>query len=264
MSESTLLVEVIDRVAILTLNRPDRLNALNEAIQKELVTALETINENDDILGVILTGSGKAFCAGGDLKERLSHFQADSTIYGDAMLSRLRRICQLIEDMGKPVIAAINGIAFGGGLEIALACDIRMATETVKLGLVEPKVGMIPGAGGTQRLPRLVGSALAKELMFTAEAITAEHAFRMGLVNRVVSEGESVVSAAQEMMLRISKNAPLAVRMAKFAVNKGMQMSLAEGLDFEASCAAYLRTTQDRVEGITAFQEKRQPKFRGK
>lgn len=264
MRKSTLVVEIIDRVAILTLSRPEVLNALNEEIQNDLITTLESINQNEDILGVILTGSGRAFCAGGDLKERLSHFQADSTIYGDTMLSRLRRICQLIEEMGKPVIAAINGIAFGGGLEVALACDIRIVAETVKLGLIEPKVGMIPGAGGTQRLPRLVGSAIAKELMFTAEAITAQQAYRIGLVNKIVSEGESVVTSALEMMHLISRNAPLAVRMAKFAVNKGMQMSLTEGLDFEASCTKYLRTTEDRKEGINAFQEKRQPKFRGK
>jgi enoyl-CoA hydratase/carnithine racemase len=264
MTEATLLVDVVDRVAVLTLNRPQRLNALNEEIQLELLRVLESINENDDIFGVIITGSGKAFCAGGDLKERLENFKADSTIYGDAMLSRLRRICNLLEEMGKPIIAAINGFAYGGGVELALACDIRIASETAKLGLVEPKVGMIPGAGGTQRLPRLIGSALAKELLFTAGTITATEAYQMGLVNRVVTDGETVLEAAREMMDRITKNAPLAVRMSKFAVNKGMQMSLSEGLDFEASCTAFLRTTQDRVEGITAFQEKRQSNFRGK
>lgn len=263
MSE-TLLLEVTDRVAVLCLNRPNRLNALNEEIQKELIRVLESIIESDDILGVILTGAGKAFCSGGDLKERMENFKSDSTIYGDAMLSRLRRICQLLEEMGKPVIAALNGLAYGGGLELALACDIRIAAENVKLGLVEPKVGLIPGAGGTQRLPRLIGSAIAKELLFTAEPISAVEAYRIGLVNRVINERDSVVEAAREMMTRMIANAPLAVRMAKFLVNKGMQMSLAEGLDFEASCAAYLRTTQDRVEGITAFQEKRQPIFRGK
>jgi methylglutaconyl-CoA hydratase len=264
MNESTVLIRDINRIAVLTLNRPERLNALNEEMQLELFRVLESINENDDILGVIITGAGKAFCAGGDLKERMSNFKSDSTIYGDGMLSRLRKICQLIEDMGKPIIAALNGIAYGGGLELALACDLRMVQETAKLGLVEPKVGMIPGAGGTQRLPRLIGSALAKEILFTAEPVDANEAYRIGLVNRIVSEGDSVVEAALEMMERIVKNAPLAVRMAKFTVNKGMQMSLHEGLDFEASCTAYLRTTQDRMEGIKAFQEKRTPNFQGK
>ena len=264
MSETTLIVEENNRVKVLTLNRPHRLNALNEEIQLELIRVLEAITVNDEVFGVIVTGAGRAFCAGGDLKERLNNFKADSTIYGDVMLSRIRRICQLLEEMGKPVIAAINGGAYGGGLEIALACDIRIVSENVKLGLIEPKVGMIPGAGGTQRLPRLIGAALAKELLFIAEAIGAEEAHRIGLVNHVVPEGESVVIAAQEIMSRIIRNAPLAVRMAKFSVNKGMQMSLSEGLDFEASCTAYLRTTQDRVEGITAFQEKRVPNFIGK
>lgn len=261
--ETNVIFTVIDRIAIITLNRPERLNALNYDLLHELDSAIEQVDQDPNIFGAIITGQGKAFCAGGDLKERLSRFTPDSSMYGDAFLSQLRKIFDRIENIGKPVLAAINGSAFGGGMELALACDIRIISQTAKVGLTEPRVGMIPGAGGTQRLPRLIGISRAKELLFNAAPIDSEEAYRIGLVNDIVPDGEDVVEAALHKMCRYEQNAPLAIRMAKFAVNKGTQMSLAEGLDLEASCTTFLRTTQDRVEGITAFQEKRKPKFTG-
>jgi len=261
---NSLLIEVESRTAILTLNRPERLNALNFELLEELETVLDQVNRDPDILGVIITGNGKAFCAGADLKERLSSFTPDSSIAGDAMLSKLRKNLNTIENMGKPFIAALNGPAYGGGVELALACDIRIMSPSAKVGLTEPKVGMIPGAGGTQRLPRLIGMAKAKELLFSAKAIDSSEAYAIGLVNRVVPEGESILQTSMEWMHNFQQNAPLAIQMVKLAVNKGGEMSLSQGLDLEAVCSAFLRTTEDRTEGIRAFQEKRPPKFKGK
>jgi methylglutaconyl-CoA hydratase len=260
---NVILKEKVGKTLILTLNRPERLNALNNELLRLLVEELSTAHKDTTVSGIIITGNGNAFCAGGDLKERLSHFEADSSLYGDAMLSRLREICSLIESIGKPVVAAINGHAFGGGVELALACDFRIVAEQAKLGLTEPKVGMIPGGGGTQRLPRLIGASRAKELLMLAEAIDTKKALDYGLVNQVVEKDDSVTEKSVQFLERTYQNAPLAIKMIKFSVNKGMEMSLSEGLDFEASCTTFLRNTADRTEGITAFQEKRKPHFIG-
>lgn len=264
MNNKVLLSKKLNKTLILTLNRPERLNALNVQLLNKLLEELEKASLDKEVLGIIITGTGKGFCAGGDLKERLNFFEEDSTIYGDVMLTKLRNICTLIESIGKPVIAAINGHAIGGGLELAFACDIRLLNENAKIGLTEPRVGMIPGAGGTQRLPRLIGASRAKELLMIAEPIDAQTAKEYGTVNKLIESESNIIEEAENILQKIYKNAPLAIKMIKFSINKGMQMSLSEGLDFEASCTSFLKNSFDRKEGITAFQEKREPNFIGK
>jgi len=256
----TLLFEVRDRVAFITINRPDKLNALNDRVVAELSEAAGRIAAEDEIRGVIITGAGqKAFAAGADIGELAGQgpFEGKArALKGQAMLRRL-------ETCGKPVIAAINGFALGGGCELALACHLRIAAEQAKLGQPEVKLGIAPGYGGTQRLPRLVGRGPALQMILTGEAIDAQQALRIGLVSQVVPASE-LLAAAETMMRAILKNAPLALRLALEAVERGLDMTLEEGLLLEANHFGLLASTRDMKEGLTAFLEKRAPRFEGR
>ena len=259
----TLLYEVRDRVAVVTLNRPDRMNTLGSTMKPDLARAFFELARNDDqVRAVLITGSGdKAFCASADIKER-----ATDVVRGTEYFVRQKATHELfrnIEEFEKPVIAAINGVALGGGLEIALCCDLRIAASHARFGLPEIKLGVIPAAGGTQRLPRLVGEARAKELILTADLVDAETALRYGLVSRVVPQAE-LMTAALELSQRIAQHPPLAVRFAKRAINRGMQTDLDSGLEYERYAAAMIVDSEDRIEGMRAFVEKREPQFKGR
>lgn len=259
----TLLYEVRDNVALITLNRPDRMNTLGGSMKPDLARAFFDLARADDhVRAVLLTGSGdRAFCAGADIKER-----ADNQVIGTDYFVAQKATHDLfrnIEEFEKPVIAAINGVALGGGLELALCCDIRIAAASARFGLPEIKLGVIPAAGGTQRLPRLIGEARAKELILTADLVDAETALRYGIVSRVL-EQDALMPAALELAQRIAEHPPLAVRFAKRAINRGMQTDLDSGLEYERYAAAMIVDSEDRKEGMRAFVEKRKPVFNGR
>lgn len=259
----TILYEVRDRVAVITLNRPDRMNTLGGTMKADLARAFFDLAREDERVRVVLvTGSGeRAFCAGADIKER-----ASEVVRGTDYFVRQKATHELfrnMEEFEKPVIAAINGVALGGGLEIALCCDIRLASSSARLGLPEIKLGVIPAAGGTQRLPRLIGEARAKELILTADLIDAETAHRYGIVSRVLPQA-ALMPAALELAQRIAAHPPLAVRFAKSAIHRGMQTDLDSGLEYERYAASMVVDSDDRVEGMRAFVEKREPRFTGK
>jgi enoyl-CoA hydratase len=247
-------------ITIVTLNRPKVLNALNQATWRDLQAAFEAAGKDDDVRGVILTGAGdKAFIAGADIGElsQLSAVEAEkSSSYGQAVLT-------LLENLGKPVIAAINGFALGGGCETAMACTIRIATESARFGQPEVKLGLLPGGGGTQRLPRLVGKGRALQLILTGEIISAQEAYRIGLVNEVVPAA-NLISRADAILRQVFSNAPIAVKYSLEAVNKGMETSQAEGFALEASFFGLCAGTEDKKEGTSAFLAKRAPQFQGR
>lgn len=254
------LYEKKDGIAYVTLNRPKVLNALNTPTWADLRVAFETARDDADVRGVILTGAGdKAFIAGADISElaKVTAVEAEqSSRFGQEVLD-------LIENLGKPVIAAINGFALGGGCETAMACTIRIAVENAKFGQPEVKLGLLPGGGGTQRLPRLVGKGRALELILSGEMISASEAYRIGLVNKVVPAAD-LIPHAEEILKRIAANAPIAVKFALEATNKGVQTSQDEGLLLEASYFGLCAATEDKKEGTTAFLEKRAPLFHGR
>jgi enoyl-CoA hydratase len=254
------LYETKGAIAYVTLNRPKVLNALNRRAIADLRAAFENARDDAAVLGVILTGAGdKAFIAGADIAELagVSAVEAEeSTRNGQAVMS-------LIETLGKPVIAAVNGLALGGGCETAMACTIRLAAEHAKFGQPEVKLGLIPGYGGTQRLPRLVGKGLALQLILSGGMIDAHEAYRIGLVNEIVPSAD-LISRAEAILGQMNANAPLAVKFALEAVNTGLEASQAEGLHIEASLFALCAGTADKAEGTSAFLEKRAPKFQGK
>jgi enoyl-CoA hydratase/carnithine racemase len=247
-------------IAYITLNRPKVLNALNQATFGELGMAFESARTDSAVLGVILTGAGdKAFIAGADISElaRVTAVEArEFARHGQTVLD-------LIENLGKPVIAAVNGFALGGGCETAMACTIRLATEDAKFGQPEVKLGVIPGAGGTQRLPRLVGKGLALQLILSGGTISAQEAYRIGLVNEIVPRAE-LIARAEAILKQINSNAPLAVKFSIEAVNRGSETSQAEGLIIESSLFAICAATEDKKEGTSAFLEKRAAKFQGR
>ncbi|HWW00374.1 MAG TPA: enoyl-CoA hydratase-related protein [Candidatus Acidoferrum sp.] len=247
-------------IAYVTLNRPRVLNALNAKTWEDLRAAFGEARDDGEVRGVILTGAGdKAFIAGADISElaRLSSVEGEeSSANGQAVLN-------LVENLGKPVIAAINGFALGGGCETAMACTIRIASEAAKFGQPEVKLGVPPGAGGTQRLPRLVGKGRALQLILTGEIITAQEAWRIGLVNEVVPAA-NLLSRAEAILKQIFANAPVAIRHSLEAVNKGLETSLNEGMALEASFFGLCAGTEDKKEGTSAFLEKRAPQFRGR
>jgi len=255
-----LLYEKKNSIAYVTLNRPKVLNALNNATWHELRVAFEDARDDETVRGVVLTGAGdKAFIAGADISElaTVSAVQAEqSSSYGQDVLN-------LVESLGKPVIAAINGFALGGGCETAMACTIRLATEHSKFGQPEVKLGVLPGGGGTQRLPRLVGKGRALQLILSGGMISASEAYRIGLVNEVVP-GADLIPRAEALLREIFSNAPLAVRYSLEAVNKGLETSQAEGLALEASFFGLCSGTEDKQEGTRAFLEKRAPQFQGR
>src|SRR5437868_6273568 len=260
MSFENILFEKKSAIAYVTVNRAKVLNALNMATMEELRTAFHEIKNDAGVRVVIVTGAGeKAFIAGADIIELAKH----DAVSGKEYTHRGQSVLNLIENLGKPVIACINGFALGGGCEIAMACTMRLASENAKLGQPEVKLGIIPGYGGTQRLPRLVGKGLAMQHVLTGEMITAQEAHRIGLVNEVTAVAE-LIPRAEAIAARITANAPLAVQYAMEAVNKGMEMTLAEGLYLEAVLFSVACSSEDKKEGTTAFLEKRPPVFKGK
>ena len=260
MSYQTMLFEIKDGIAFVTLNRPDKLNALNDQVMLELADAAERIATEPDIKGAILTGSGpKSFVAGADIGDLSRQGPFD----GKARAQRGQAVLRRLETCGKPVIAAINGFALGGGCELAMACHIRIASENAKFGQPEVKLGIAPGYGGTQRLPRLVGKGVAMQLILTGEMIDAQEAYRIGLVNKVVPAAD-LLAESEKVMRGILTMGPLAVRLAMEAVDQGLEMSLDEGLLLEANHFGLLAATQDMKEGTTAFLEKRSARFQGR
>lgn len=260
MAYQTLLFDVRDGIAFVTINRPDKLNALNDQVVGELGQAADRITSEDAIRGVILTGAGpKAFVAGADIADLAKQGPFD----GKARALRGQGVLRRLETCGKPVVAAVNGFALGGGCELAMACHIRIASDTAKFGQPEVKLGIAPGYGGTQRLPRLVGKGRALQLILTGEMIDAAEAYRIGLVNKVVPAAE--LAAESEKLVRgILAMGPLAVRLSLEAVERGLDMSMEEGLLLEANHFGLLAATADMKEGLTAFLEKRAPKFAGR
>jgi enoyl-CoA hydratase/carnithine racemase len=249
-----------DAIAYVTVNRPKVLNALNTPTWKDLRAAFEDARGDDTVQGVILTGAGeRAFIAGADIGElaHLTAFEADrSSRFGQEVLD-------LIENLGKPVIAAVNGFALGGGCETAMACTIRIAVDSAKFGQPEVTLGLVPGGGGTQRLPRLVGKGRALKLILSGEMVGAQEAYRIGLVDEIVPAAD-LIPRAEVILKKIGSNAPIAVRLALEATNKGAETSLTEGLLLEASYFGLCAATEDKKEGTTAFLEKRAPNFQGR
>ena len=257
---SNLQLDVQDGIAVLSVNRPDKLNALNEQTIRELDAAVREVTERADVRGVIVTGAGsKAFVAGADIAELAKMGPVDGV-----EVSRLgQRVFRAIELSRKPVIAAVNGFALGGGCELALACHLRIAAENAKFGLPEVKLGIIPGYGGTLRLPRIVGKGRALELMLTAEMIDAQEAHRIGLANKVVPQAE-LMDAARAMMTAILRNGPVALGLAIECATRGMEMSVDDGLALESNLFGLLAATEDMREGMGAFLEKRAASFTGR
>jgi enoyl-CoA hydratase len=256
---ANVLYEKKGAIAYVTINRPKVLNALNTPTWHDLRTAFEEARDDAAVRGIILTGAGdKAFVAGADIGE-LAHATAidaeRSSRFGQGVLD-------LIEDLGKPVIAAVNGFALGGGCETAMACTIRIAVEHAKFGQPEVALGLVPGGGGTQRLPRLVGRGRALQLILSGEMISAQEAHRIGLVNEIVPAAE-LIARAEAILNKIASNAPVAVKFSLEAVNKGLETSQSEGLLLEASYFGLCAGTDDKKEGTSAFLEKRTPQFRG-
>jgi enoyl-CoA hydratase len=247
-------------IAYVTVNRPKVLNALNAATWQDLRTAFEDAQNDPVVRGVILTGAGdKAFIAGADI----SGLSQATAIDAERSSRFGQRILNLIENLGKPVIAAINGFALGGGCETAMACTIRIAVEHAKFGQPEVKLGLLPGGGGTQRLPRLVGKGRALQLILSGGLISAQEAYRIGLVNEVVQAAD-LIARAESILNEIAANAPIAVKYALDAVNQGMETSQNEGLALEASYFGLCAGTEDKKEGTSAFLEKRAPHFAGR
>ncbi len=260
MEYQNILYEVRDGVAVITVNRPDKLNALNAQTLDELEDAFKRAFSDESVLAVILTGAGeKAFVAGADIGEIA---ELDG-MRGKAFALRGQRLLSLIENGQKPVIAAVNGYALGGGTEIAMACHIRVASKNAKFGQPEVKLGVIPGYGGTQRLPRLVGRGIALEWILSGDMVDAERAYQVGLVNRVV-EPENLLDEAEKIAKRICANGPFALRAALEAVNRGLAVPLEEGLRIEADLFGACCATEDKNEGTSAFLQKRKPQFKGK
>jgi enoyl-CoA hydratase len=256
----TLLFEIRDGIAFVTINRPEKLNALNDQVVTELSQAAERIVAERVIRGAIITGAGpRAFVAGADIADLAQQGPFD----GKARALRGQAVLRRLETCGKPVIAAVNGFALGGGCELAMACHLRIASENAKFGQPEVKLGIAPGYGGTQRLPRLVGKGIALHLILTAETIDAQEAYRIGLVNKVVP-ADTLLAEAERMMRNILLMGPLAVQLALEAVERGLEMTLEEGLLLEANHFGLLAATRDMKEGLSAFLEKRAPKFEGR
>jgi enoyl-CoA hydratase len=258
MTYDTLTVVIDDRIATITVNRPDKLNALSARVMLELGQAIDAARENPDVGGVILTGAGRAFVAGGDIAE----VEKSDALAAKRRSQRGQHVFRRFETSPKPTIAAVNGFALGGGCELAMACHIRIASDAAKFGQPEVKVGVMSGYGGTQRLPRLVGKGRGLQLLLTGEIIDAAEAHRIGLVNQVVP-ADQLISAATTMMRTILANAPLAVAHCIETVNAGYDLSLSNALVLEATAFGLLAATDDKHEGTRAFLEKRAPNFTG-
>ena len=246
-------------VCVLTINRADAMNSLNGELVNQLWHQFYSMAARNDVRVIVLTAAGeRAFCVGADLKER----KTMSSVEVEQRLRDYRGAFRAIETCPQPVIAAINGYALGGGLELALACDLRLVADEAVVGLTETRLGIIPGAGGTQRLPRVVGVARAKEMIFTAARLDASRAVEIGLVNRRAPRAE-LLSVATELAIEIARAAPIALRQAKVAISRGIEVDLETGLELEAQCYAATIPTKDRLEGLAAFAEKRAPNWCG-
>lgn len=256
--QKEILCDISDQIATITLNRPEVHNAINMRMRKQLEDIWDELNLNDDVRVVIITGAGRSFCAGVDLKERKEMAEKEVT--------RLRERGPVIQtkilNLYKPVIAAINGNALAGGLEIALACDIRIASENSVFALPETTLGIIPGGGGTQLLPRLIGDSWAREMIFTGQRIDAKTAERIGLVNRVVLL-ENLMPIALDLAEKIRGNSPISIKNAKKSINRAREVGLTEGFLYEAQAYLTCIPTKDRIEALKAFAEKRKPVFTG-
>jgi len=260
MNDNVLLVEEDAGIVTLTLNRPEVMNSLNFPLLHALKDQVESFRFRRDLRVIIITGSGeRAFCSGADLKERaaLNPDQVREYIY------TIRNLFTAIEELNKPVIAAVNGIALGGGTELALASDIRIASSRASMGLTETRLAIIPGAGGTQRLPRLIGKGKAKELIFTGKRIDGQEAVKIGLVNQVC-EPDDLLEACREMAAMICETGPVAIEQAKYAINYGLETDMHTGLAIESNAYWVCIPTEDRLEGLAAFKEKRKPVFKGR
>ena len=258
MPYETISLAVADRIATITINRPDKLNALNARVITELGEAIDAVSGNPDIGGVIVTGSGRAFVAGADIAELNDHSAASAK----TLAQRGQDVFRRYESSLKPTVAAVNGFALGGGCELAMACHVRIASEAAKFGQPEVKLGLIPGYGGTQRLPRLIGKGRALQLLLTGETIDANEAYRIGLVNRVVAPND-LIATATSVLQTILANGPLAVGYCVESVNGGYDLTLDEALSLEATAFGQLFATDDKREGTQAFLEKRAPRFTG-
>jgi enoyl-CoA hydratase len=255
MAYENIILEKEENIAVITFNRPEAMNALNNRTRVEFREAMADVAADDNIKVLILTGNGKAFVAGSDIKE----FNKTTPYAAHNIL----RLGEMVEKLEKPVIAAVNGFCLGGGCEIAMGCDIIIASEKARFGQTEINIGIIPGGGGTQRLQRLIGVCRAKELIFTGDIIRAEEADRIGLVNRVVAMDE-LMPAAREMARKIAAKSAAALKLAKAAINRGMQTNLESGLKYEYELYSLALSLEDKVEGVNAFLEKRAPQFKGK
>jgi enoyl-CoA hydratase len=259
MAYELLTFDVADRIATVTVNRPDKLNALNDALMAELGRAIDEAVGREDVGGVLLTGAGRAFVAGADIAE----LAGQNAVEGKARAERGQRTFRRFETSPKPTIAAVNGFALGGGCELAMACHIRLASDAAKFGQPEVKLGIVPGYGGSQRLPRLVGKGRALQLLLTGEMIDAAEALRIGLVNRVVPAAE-LLPSARTMLATILAQGPRAVAQCIEAVDRGLDMGLDDAIALEASYFGLLSATADKAEGMRAFLEKRAPTFTGR
>jgi enoyl-CoA hydratase len=260
MEYKNILVEVENNIAIITFNRPQVLNAMNMETALELGNAIEKCKEDDNVRVVILTGSGdRAFVAGADINEFKGKSPREIMKFTELGHSALR----LMETMEKPAIAAVNGYALGGGLEIAMACDVRFASDKARFGQPEILLGLIPGWGGTQRLARLIGMGRAKELIMTGEQITAQRAYEMGLVNRVFP-AEQLMEETKKLAQKLAGLPSFAIKMAKYAINYGYDLALDNANSLEIQCNSQCFSTEDLKEGVAAFLEKRKPNFVGK
>jgi len=258
VSES-ILCSVENNICTLKINRPNLRNAINRDVLFTLKKYLNEFYFDNQIRVLVITGEGnKAFCAGADLKERITFSEEEVKEF----INNIKETFSLVANFPKPVISAINGIALGGGTELALACDIRIASDNASMGLTETKLGIIPGAGGTQRLSRIIGIARAKELIFTGKIINAKEAFDIGLLNKVTTF-ENLMEETYSLAKIISENAPIAIQQAKKAINKGFETDIETGLAFETEAYQTCIYTQDRIEGLNAFKEKRKAIYKG-
>lgn len=260
MADNILLTEEAEGIAVITLNRPESMNSLNRALLSALKEQIDELYFRRDVRVLIVTGSGeKAFCAGADLKERAGMEESEVRKF----IFTIRNLFSSLESLNKPVIAGVNGIALGGGTELALASDIRIAAPNASMGLTETRLAIIPGAGGTQRLPRLIGIGKAKELIFTGRRVTAQEALEIGLVNQIC-EPNKLMEACKNMAAMILETGPIAIEQAKYAINAGIETDLHTGLGIESNAYWLTIPTEDRLEGLKAFREKRKPEYRGK
>jgi enoyl-CoA hydratase len=257
--DTVLRVELRDRIAVLTLDRPGQLNAIGSKTVEQLTRALNELRDNDDVRALVVTGAGRAFSAGADIGE-IESFTAPRQFH--SFVQQLTDAYALLEDFPKPSIAAVHGFAFGGGLELALACDLRVAERGARLGLPEMKLGVLPGAGGTQRLPRLIPPAIAKQMILTGEPIDAERAHALGLVNELAEPGE-VLGVAEALAAGLTAGAPLALAAGKRLINYGLGMDLEAAISYERETVSVLFSTEDQAEGLKAFRERRPGDFRG-